>query len=355
MTIQIEKTTSSRLATLDFSAIEFGNVFSDHLFRQEWKDGTWQDPTIVPHQSIALSPAALGLHYGQVVFEGLKAYRGTHDNVIRLFRPDRNAKRLQKSCERLCIPTVTTDDFLDAVSALASLEEDWVPPSRLQTLYLRPILFGSEGHLAVRPAQTYEFLILAAPVSEYFDREGPGISLKAEDRFTRAAPGGMGAAKTGGNYAATLRPTGDSLEGGFNQVLWLDAYEHQFIEEAGQMNIFFRLGDTVVTPPLSGTILPGVTRDSVLTLLDEWGVAREERRISIKELNDAANEGLLSEAFGAGTAAVVAPVQSIQYQGSNIAIPDPGPDALCRRLYDELTGIQYGEIPDRHDWVVAVT
>ena len=355
MTIQIKRTTSSRLTALDFSSIECGNVFSDHIFRQEWKDGVWQEPGLIPHQSIALNPAALGLHYGQVVFEGLKAYRGTQDSVIRLFRPHRNAKRLQESCERLCIPTVTTDDFLGAVRALVSLERDWVPASRLQTLYLRPILFGSEGHLAVRPARTYEFLILAAPVSEYFDRAGPGISLKAEDRFTRAAPGGMGAAKTGGNYAATLKPTGDSLDGGFNQVLWLDAHEHQFIEEAGQMNIFFRLGDTVVTPPLSGTILPGVTRDSVLTLLDEWGIAREERRISIKELHDAAQGGLLCEAFGAGTAAVVAPVQSIQYRGSDIAIPDPGPDALFRRLYDELTGIQYGEISDRHGWTVPVT
>ncbi len=355
MNIRIEEVAESRLSELDFSKIEFGNVFSDHLFRRNWEEGAWQEASLIPYQSIPVNPAALGLHYGQAVFEGLKAYRGTQDGIIRLFRPDRNAERLQRSCERLCIPTVPTDDFLNAIQALVSLDRDWVPASRLQTLYLRPILFGSEGHLAVRPSRTYEFWILAAPVSEYFDRAGPGISLKAEDRFTRAAPGGMGAAKTGGNYAATLRPTGDSLAGGFNQVLWLDAHEHHFIEEAGQMNIFFRLGDTVVTPPLSGTILPGVTRDCVLTLIDEWGLAREERRISMDEIRDASQRGLLSEAFGAGTAAVVAPVQSIQYRGTDIEVPDPGSDSLSKRLYDELTGIQYGEVSDRHGWTVDVT
>ena len=355
MNIQIEKTAKSRLGEVDFSKVEFGNVFSDHMFSQKWEDGAWQSARIIPYGPVALNPAALGLHYGQTVFEGLKAYRGTRDGILRLFRPEKNGKRLVQSCERLCIPAIRVEDFIEAVTALVSLDRDWVPKSRLQTLYLRPILFGTEGHLAVRPASAYDFLIVAAPVSEYFDRAGPGIYLKAEDRFTRAAPGGTGAAKTSGNYAATLRPTGDSLAEGFNQVLWLDAHEHGYVEEAGQMNIFFRIDDTVVTPSLSGTILPGVTRESVLALLEEWGIHTEERRISMEEIQDASKDGILREAFGAGTAAVVAPVRSIQYRGVDIAVPDAAPDMLCSRLYDELTGIQYGEVADRYGWTVPIS
>ena len=324
------------------------------MFRRQWKDGQWGEGSVVPHEKIQISPGCLGLHYGQAVFEGLKAYRGTRDNVIRLFRPERNAARLEASCERLCIPAIAPDDFLEAISTLVSVEKEWVPNSRSETLYLRPLVFGSEGHLSVRPATSYEFLIIAAPVSEYFDRGGPGISLKAEDHFTRAAPGGMGAAKTGGNYASTLRPTGDGLANGYDQILWLDSEEHQFIEEAGQMNIFFRIGDTVITPPLAGTILPGVTRDSILSLLGEWGIENEERRISIAELKDAKRKDNLVEVFGAGTAAVVAPIKRIEFKRESIVVPDAAPDALCNRLYNELTGIQYGEIPDHYGWTLVV-
>jgi len=352
--ISVKKTTSSRLSSLTSMKIEFGNVFSDHYYRQKWSNGKWQEANISPLEDIAINPAALGLHYGQAVFEGLKAYRGTRDNRIRLFRPEKNAIRLTHSCERLCIPVVPIDSFLEAIMTLVSIEHDWVPASRLQSLYLRPLLFGSEGHLSVRPANSYEFLVLAAPVSEYFDRSGPGIRLKAEDRFTRAAPGGMGAAKTGGNYASTLRPTGDSLNQGFDQVLWLDSHEHNYVEEAGQMNIFLRFKDHVVTPPLSGTILPGVTRECVLTLLDEWGLSGQERRVSMEEIAEAIENEYLLEAFGAGTAAVIAPVKTISYRSANIEFPDLGGEALAQRLYNEITGIQYGEIPDRHQWTVVV-
>jgi len=324
------------------------------MFRQRWRAGRWEEGSVVPHEKIEISPGCLGVHYGQAVFEGLKAYRGTQDDTIRLFRPDRNAKRLSDSCDRLCIPRVPLDYFIEAISTLVSIEREWVPKSRTQTLYLRPLIFGSEGHLSVRPATSYEFIIIAAPVSEYFDRDGPGILLKAEDSFTRAAPGGMGAAKTGGNYASTLKPTGDGLATGYDQILWLDSEEHRFIEEAGQMNIFFRLGNKVITPPLSGTILPGVTRDSILLLLAEWGIETEERRIPIDELKQAEKEKALIEVFGAGTAAVVAPIKQIEFKGEAIRIPQPSSDSFCTRLYKQLTGIQYGEIPDRYGWTVHI-
>ena len=354
MSITVHKSPSPRHSSIDLSTVGFGNVFTDHMFRRQWKEGHWREGSIVPHENIPISPGCLGLHYGQAVFEGLKAYRGTQDNIIRLFRPDRNAARLAASCERLCIPTISADDLLEAISTLVAVEKEWVPHSRSETLYLRPLVFGSEGHLSVRPATSYEFLIIAAPVSEYFDRRGPGISLKAEDYFTRAAPGGMGAAKTGGNYASTLRPTGDGLANGYDQILWLDSEQHQFIEEAGQMNIFFRIGDKVITPPLAGTILPGVTRDSILRLLGEWGIESEERRISIAELRDAKKKNHLVEVFGAGTAAVVVPIKNIEFKRESIVVPDPTPEALCNRLYNELTGIQYGEISDQYGWTLAV-
>jgi branched-chain amino acid aminotransferase len=354
LAIKINKATSDRWASIDLSDIEFGNVFSDHMFHQRWRNGVWTEGGLAPHGKIQISPAALGLHYSQAVFEGLKAYRGTSDNVIRLFRPDKNAARLQASCDRLCIPQVSTEYFLEAISALVSLDKKWVPDNRSQSLYLRPILFGSEAHLSVRPARSYEFFIIAAPVSEYFDRAGPGISLRAEDHYTRAAPGGMGAAKTGGNYASTLRATEDGLEKGFDQILWLDSKRHCFIEEAGHMNIFFRIGEKVLTPALTGTILPGVTRDSIITLLDDWGVQTEEKKISIDELKNAMKSGELVEAFGAGTAAVVVPIRRIEHRSTSILIPNLDSNTLCNRLYDELTGIQYGEIADRYNWMTKI-
>jgi branched-chain amino acid aminotransferase len=345
----------SRRESVDFDNLGFGDVFTDHMLVSDWHAGAWSTPRIIPHGPLSVSPAALGLHYGQSVFEGLKAYWGITDNQIRLFRPDRNAARLIASCERLCIPALDSETFVAAISALVSVERNWVPRVRGQALYLRPLLFASEGHLAVRPAQTYTFVVIAAPVSEYFGRTGRALSLKAEERFTRATPGGTGSAKTAGNYAATLQPMLSTSCEGFDQILWLDGREHRFAEEAGQMNVFFYLDDTVVTPDLGDTILPGVTRESVLALLHDWGIPTEERRLSMDEIQQAAGKGRLREIFGAGTAAVVVPIMRIHHLGADICCRSPKHGSLCARLYDALLGVQHGELPDHYQWTYRVT
>jgi len=355
--MQIDRTLKkvSDLAAAQGQDPGFGNVFSDHMLVREWIDGEWGNPMITPRAPIAVEPSALGIHYGQSVFEGLKAYRGSQDDVIRLFRPDRNASRLEASSTRLCIPTLPTEEFIECIRQLVATDADWVPKEREHALYVRPMVFASEGHLAVRPASRYQLVITTAPVAPYFSSSSRALRLKAESRFTRAAPGGTGSAKTSGNYAPTLRPMAAAAEEGFDQILWLDAQEHAFAEEAGQMNIFFRIGDEVITPELSGTILPGVTRESALTLLEDWGIKTSTRRISMMELVEASHQGSLLEIFGAGTAAVIASVASISHLGHEItAAPDSG-DSLGQRLREALLGIQYGEIADPHNWVRLVS
>ena len=355
--MQIDRTlinTSGLGATQD-QELGFGNVFSDHMLVRDWAHGEWGRAAITPREPISVEPSALGIHYGQSVFEGLKAYRGTHDGVIRLFRPDRNAARLEASSERLCIPTLPAEEFIECIRQLVATDAAWVPKEREHALYVRPMVFASEGHLAVRPARSYKLVITTAPVAPYFSSRSRALRLKAESRFTRAASGGTGAAKTSGNYAPTLWPMASAAEEGFDQILWLDAQEHAFAEEAGQMNIFFRIGDEVVTPELSGTILPGVTRESALRLLEDWGIKATTRRVSMMELAKASEEGSLLEIFGAGTAAVIASVASISHLGKEIsAVPDAS-GSLAERLREELLGIQYGERPDPHNWIRAVS
>ena len=354
MHIDIQRASVSRVNQIPNGDLGFGRIFSDHMFSMDWLGDGWIEPRIHAYGPIEVIPSALALHYGQSVFEGLKAYRGPTDDRIRLFRPHSNAQRLRDSCERLCIPCVSPDIFLEAICELVSIDCEWVPQGPDCSLYIRPLLFGSEGTLAVRAASTYRFLIITAPVQEYFDRQGQGIYLKAEHRFTRASPGGTGGAKTAANYAATLRPMSDSAGAGFDQILWLDGVEHRYVEEAGQMNIFFHLGDTIVTPDLSGTILPGITRDTALTILREWGYKIEERRISMDEVITASKAGTLREAFGAGTAAVVVPIDRIHYLGQDLQLPQGGNHSLCQQLYQTITELQFGVTQDNHGWSVLV-
>lgn len=353
LNITIHHSERSRRADADFDNLGFGNLFSDHMFSMEWRDGTWREAAILPYGPIALEPGTASLHYGQLIFEGLKAFRGD-DGVIRLFRADANAERFRNSCERLCIPAVDTDDFVTAIKALVWEDRAWIPDRRGQALYIRPLVFGDEAHLDVRPSRRYRFLIMTSPVREYFAGGFSPIALKVEEHYTRAAPGGTGFAKTAGNYAASLLPTANSQTAGFSQVLWLDGRDHRYIEEVGQMNIFFRQEDRVVTPPLGGTILPGVTRDSVITLLRDWNIALEERPIEIDEIIDACRQGRLVEAFGSGTAAVVAPIDRIGYRGQDYPIPVDLDGGLAKRLYDEILGIQFGALPDRYEWIQTV-
>ena len=337
-----------------FDSLGFGDAFSDHMLLCDWADGEWKSPRIVPRKPLKVDPAALGLHYGQSVFEGLKAYRGTADNRIRLFRPDRNAQRLAASCNRLCIPAPDPAPLVDWIRSLVAVEAKWIPAKFGEALYIRPMIFATEGHLAVRPANRYTLVIIAAPVGQYFAQYGRPLRVKAEDRYTRAASGGTGAAKTAGNYGATLKPMFEAASEGFDQILWLDGDEHAYAEEAGQMNIFFRIGDEVITPELSGTILPGVTRDSVLSLLKQWGIKATARRISMVELRKAAEAENLLEIFGAGTAAVVVPVGSIQYQDFDIRACPPSANSLSQRLFQSLLAIQHGQVDDTNNWIQFV-
>lgn len=358
-TFPVTTAQQSRVSQVDFDNLGFGTIFCDHMFSMTYANGEWFDPEIQPYQAIPLEPGVSMLHYGQTVFDGYKAFRGI-DSEVRIFRPGMNAKRLHQSCRRLCIPIMDADELQDimirATRQLITLDQEWIPAHWGQSLYVRPLVIGTEATLEVRPADSYRFLIMTSPVGGYFANLDKGVSLRVEDSLTRAASvGGLGAAKTAASYAASLLPGSESQRQGFDQVLWLDGNEHRYVEEVGAMNIFFKIGGKVMTPPLGGSILPGVVRDSVLTLLDDWGQAVEERRIGIDEVIDAFRAGEVEEVFGAGTAAVICPVASIGYKGELLALASAEPGELTQRLYDEITGIQYGKLPDRYGWNLQVS
>ncbi|MDX1605323.1 MAG: branched-chain amino acid aminotransferase [Candidatus Competibacterales bacterium] len=347
--LSIQKTARSRLPEVDFANLGFGGVYADHMFLLDYADGAWGAPRIVPYGPLSLPPGVAGLHYGQSVFEGLKAFRGV-DGRIRLFRPEANARRLTRSCERLCIPPLPESLFVEAIERLVALDQDWIPEGRGASLYIRPLILATEEHLDVRPSRRFLFVVMTAPARAYFRASERGVSLLVQEEYTRAAPGGTGFAKTGGNYAASLLPGQVSQQAGYDQVLWLDGREHRYVEEVGQMNIFFCFKDRIVTPPLRGTILPGVTRDSILTLLREQDRPVFEEPLAIDDVLAALAGGDLLEVFGAGTAAVVVPVGRIGYRGHDVEVPVGGEHSLTRALYRQLTAIQYGEAADTRGW-----
>jgi branched-chain amino acid aminotransferase len=293
------------------------------------------------------------LHYGQEIFEGLKAYRGK-DGVVRLFRPDANYERMARSASRLCLPPLPVEDGVAATLALLSADHPWVPSARGTSLYIRPAMIAVEAGLGVRPAGKVLFFIIAGPVGNYYSRGLEPVRILVEENFVRASKGGTGEVKTGGNYAASLLAAKEAKAKGCDQVLWLDGAERRFVEEVGTMNIFFLFRDELVTPPLSGSILPGVTRDSALRLARDWGMKVSERPIDIAEVIDGADGGTLVEVFGTGTAAVISPVGALRYGGREVVVNGGAMGAFSQRLYDEITGIQYGEREDPHGWVRRV-
>lgn len=332
----------------------FGQYFTDHMFLMEYDVGRgWHGPRIVPHGPIALDPAASALQYAQEIFEGFKALRG-QDGKIRLFRPDRHAARMVQSARRLCMPELPPELLLKAVNELVRIDRDWVPTAPNTALYLRPTMIGTEGFLGVRPSRSFTFYIIASPVGSYYEGGFTPVSIWIEEVCVRAARGGLGAAKTGANYAASLYAAEQAKARGYAQVLWLDAAEHRYLEEVGTMNLFVQLGDTFITPPLEGSILDGVTRSSILTLLREWRHEVVERPVAIDELRRAHAEGRLREVFGCGTAAVISPVGELGYKEQRLIINDKKPGPVSQRLFDELTGIQRGAVADRHGWLVPV-
>ena len=332
----------------------FGTVFADHFFLQEYDEGQgWHDPRIEPYRALSLDPAAAVLHYAQAVFDGLKAFRGQDGNV-RLFRPQKHAERLVNSAKRMCIPPLEPQAVLDSWLALVDVERDWVPGSVGTALYIRPTIIASEAFLGVRPAKQYLYYVILSPVGAYYAEGMNPVKILVADQYVRAVEGGVGAAKTAGNYAASLLAAEEAHHAGFTQVLWLDGVHRKHIDEVGTMNIMLRIGDEVVTPPLSGSILPGVTRDSALTILRDWGLKVSERVISIDEVVEAAHRGELREVWGTGTAAVISPVGELGYKGERLVINNGQIGELTQRLYDAITGIQYGSKPDTYGWLVEV-
>lgn len=340
----------------DEDKLGFGDIFTDHMLVIEYSamDGGWKTPQIVKTENLSLHPAAMVLHYGQQVFEGLKAFAGPKDTDILLFRPDMNIARFNRSCVRLCIPMLDPRIFMDQMSELLRTDRDWIPRSPGTSLYIRPTVIATDSHLGVRPSKKYLFFVILSPVGAYYPEGFEPVRIMVTDKYVRAALGGVGEAKTAANYAASLLAAEEAHAEGFTQVLWLNATDKSSIEEVGTMNIFFRIDDEIITPKLGGTILPGVTRDSVLQLCRAKGMKVSERVISIHELVSAAKSGKLQEVFGSGTAAVVSPVSHFRYMGHDYMVADGKTGQVARDLFDEISDIQLAKKPDRYGWVVNV-
>ena len=354
MEIKIVQTTSPKKKP-DYSNLGFGNYFTDHMFLMNYTEGRgWHDARIVPYAPLEIDPAAMVLHYAQEIFEGLKAYH-TADGRTLLFRPWDNYERLNISAERLCIPPIDVELAVTATKKLVELDKSWIPTAPGTSLYIRPFIFATDPHVGVHASHTYLFVIILSPVSAYYASGLNPVSIMIENHDVRAVRGGMGYTKTGGNYAASLRAGERAAKEGFSQVLWLDGVERRYIEEVGAMNVFFKINGKVVTPSLdSGSILSGITRRSCIALLKDWGIEVEERLLPVDELIEAASNGSLEEAWGSGTAAVISPIGLLAYDGERYTINKGEIGPLSQRLYDQLTGIQWGREPDKFGWVTEV-
>ncbi len=352
--IRIEKTLQPKEKPAPGQKLGFGKLFTDHMFVMNYTEGKgWHDPRIVPFQNISLSPAAMVYHYGQEMFEGLKAYKGENGEAY-LFRPDMNAKRTNASNDRLVIPQIPEEDFVQAVSAVVDVDRDWIPTEPGTSLYIRPFIIATDEFLGVAPSKTYLFMIILSPSGAYYESGLAPVGIWIEDEYVRAVRGGIGYAKTGGNYAASLIAQKKAHDAGYSQVLWLDGVDRKYIEEVGAMNIFFKIDGKVVTPSLNGSILPGITRNSVIELCKSWGYPVEERKISVDELLEAQKNGTLEEVFGTGTAAVISPVGKLRYADDVMTIQDGQTGPLSLKLYETITGIQTGKIADSRGWRVKV-
>lgn len=352
-TIRIEKTTAPKQKP-EIKGIPFGSYFTDHMFLMNYQVGKgWFDPRIVPYADITLSPAAMVFHYAQEIFEGMKAYRCANGK-IGFFRPDENIKRMNSSAERLCIPQIPEDLFLEALKQLVAIDSDWVPDQPDTSLYIRPFVFATDAHLGVHASETYLFAIIMCPVGSYYPEGLNPVKIMIENRDVRAVRGGTGQTKCGGNYAASLHASVRAEEQGYSQVLWLDGVTRRNIEEVGAMNVMFKIGGKVITPALSGSVLPGITRMSCIEMLRSWGYEIEERVFSVDELLKAVEDKTLEEAWGTGTAAVISPIGEISFEGEKHEINSFEIGELTQRLYDTLTGIQWGKADDPFGWSVKI-
>ena len=352
MNIRVTESTERKPRPGD-SELRFGRYKSDHMFLMDYARGAWRDARVEPYRDLKLDPAAKVLHYNQEVFEGLKAFR-QEDGGIALFRPDLNIQRLNRSARRMVMPVVDPDLFLSAVETLIQLDRDWVPEADGTSLYIRPTMIATEPTLGVSVSSRYLFFVITLPVGAFYAEGANPTRIYVEQQHVRAVRGGVGAAKTSGNYSATLLATREAERKGYTQVLWLDAKERKYVEEVGTSNIFFYVDDGLVTPPLDGTILPGVTRDSVIQIARDWGLKLTERPITIDEVVEGCSSRRVKEVFATGTATVISPVGWLAYNGAEVRVADGETGELSTKLYEEITGIQYGRKEDRFDWRVRV-
>ena len=348
--ISITAASTSKISQIDFNDIQFGQVYSDHMFVADYANGQWNDLQVVPFANMAFNPALIALHYGQSIFEGIKAYKSSSGEAL-LFRVDKNISRFNKSAERMCMPQLPEDIFIGGIRELLKLDRAWIPSQVGTALYIRPIMFATDENIRLRPSQTYRFVIFTSPVGYYYSQP---LRVKIEKFFVRAAEGGTGFAKTASNYAASLYPTQLAERENYNQLIWTDNRTHQYIEEAGTMNIMLIIEGKLLTPPISGTILDGVTRDSILTLAHDWGITVEERRIRIKEVIQSVKLGIVEEAFGVGTAATIVPIVAIGYEGINYELPQTGTQRFSNKVFKALDDIKYGRKESPYNWIIKI-
>lgn len=351
ISIPVTKTTHSKLSETDFSSLVFGKSISDHMFVADYQNGAWGDFRIVPYGPMEIYPGNATLHYGQAIFEGMKAYKNEKGEVL-VFRAEANAKRLNESAARMCMPQLPESIFLEALKQLLSLDRGWVPQEKGSSLYIRPFMFAMDNYLGVKPSESYRFMIFTSPVGAYYTKP---VSVKVETNYTRACEGGTGEAKAAGNYAASLYPALQAQKEGYDQLLWTDGKTHSQIEESGTMNVMFKIKGTLITAPTgNGTILKGITRDSVIQLAKDWSQDLVERFLTVAELQEALENGTMEEAFGVGTAATIAFINKINVNGKDYFLPEPKPDAFSKRVLSTLDGIKYGEIQDPHQWMLSI-
>lgn len=342
----VERTKKSRIKETDFNNLEFGKYISDHMLMADFLDGKWQEPTILPFGDIPMSPAMLSLHYGQSVFEGMKAFKNKNGDIC-IFRPQKHSERLNKSLARMCMPEIPEELFIQSLHAIVETDQAWIPTSEGASLYIRPVVFAYEPRLGVKIADHMKFFVLTSPAGAYFSKP---TRLKVEETFVRAAEGGTGFAKCAGNYGGAFYPTTLARKQGFDQVLWTDAKEHKYIDEAGVMNVMFVIDGTLITPKLTTALLDGVTRDSILTLAPGLDMPVEQRKISVAEIEEAFKNGTITEAFGTGTAAVVSPIATINIHGKDYDLPAAGAESFQHRVKEKLNNIRLGFEPDAYGW-----
>lgn len=348
--IEINRTSASRLADTDFNNLQFGKIFTDHMLVCDFEDGYWHNPQIVPFGDLLLSPANVTLHYGQTIFEGLKAYKNDAGEIV-LFRPEAHLERFNRSAVRMCMPQINEEVFIGGITELLKLDKNWFPGTEGSSLYIRPFMFATDNTIGVHISNKYKFIILINPVDKYYSEP---LKVMIENKYVRAAEGGIGFAKTAGNYASSLYPTKLAVQKGYHQLIWTDHKEHKYIEESGTMNIMAVINNTLITPPLSDSILAGITRDSVLTLARDWGMKVEERKVSVDEIFEAHSKGELTDIFGTGTAAVIAHIALVNYKGQDFVMPEVEKREFSKKMLENLISVRLGRVKDNHGWVFKV-